>query len=196
MQSHENNHKEKLRQETTELVEALRRGDSQAFNKLVLLHQTRIYNLALNYLKVPEEAKDVTQDIFVTVFRSFSSLRDDTKFSAWIYQVAINHCRNRLKQLQRRGFFSSRSIDDPEQPIHLSREDSPDKDFEQEERVRIVRTAIAAMPEAEKEVLIMRDLQEMTYEEISDILEVPLGTVKSKLNRARHALKIKIKHLL
>ena len=191
---HQDNNKKKLRQETTELVKALRKGDSQSFNRLVMLYQSNIYNLALNYLKVPEEAKDITQDIFVTVYRSLSTLRDDSKFSAWLYQIATNHCRNRLKKLQKRGFFTSRSIDDPDQPIHLSNDDSPEKQIEQEDRSRIVRTAIAAMPEAEKEVLIMRDLQEMTYEEISEVLGVPLGTVKSKLNRARNALKNKIKY--
>ncbi|MCK5233050.1 MAG: sigma-70 family RNA polymerase sigma factor [Desulfobulbaceae bacterium] len=190
-----NNHKEKLRQETAELVKALRKGDSQPFNRLVMLYQTGIYNLALNYLKVPEEAKDITQDIFITAYRSLSMLRDDSKFSAWLYQIAVNHCRNRLKKLQRRGFFTSRSLDNPEQPIYLSNDDSPERQIEQKDRTRIVRKAIAAMPEAEKEVLIMRDLQEMTYEEISEVLGVPLGTVKSKLNRARNALKNKIKHL-
>ena len=191
---HQDNNKKKLRQETTELVKALRKGDSQSFNRLVMLYQSNIYNLALNYLKVPEEAKDITQDIFVTVYRSLSTLRDDSKFSAWLYQIATNHCRNRLKKLQKRGFFTSRSIDDPDHPIYLSNDDSPEKQIEQEDRSRIVRTAIAAMPETEKEVLIMRDLQEMTYEEISEVLGVPLGTVKSKLNRARNALKNKIKY--
>ncbi|MCK5322948.1 MAG: sigma-70 family RNA polymerase sigma factor [Desulfobulbaceae bacterium] len=191
---HQDNNKKKLGQETTELVKALRKGDSQPFNRLVMLYQGNIYNMALNYLKVPEEAKDITQDIFITAYRSLSTLRDDSKFSAWLYQIAANHCRNRLKKLRKRGFFTSRSIDDPEQPIHLSNNDSPEKRIEQEDRSRIVRTAIAAMPEAEKEVLIMRDLQEMTYEEISEVLGVPLGTVKSKLNRARNALKNKIKH--
>lgn len=195
MSCQKNNHKEKLRQETAELVKALRKGDSQPFNRLVMLYQTGIYNLALNYLKVPEEAKDITQDIFITAYRSLSSLRDDSKFSAWLYQIAVNHCRNRLKKLQRKGFFASRSLDNPEQPIHLSNDDSPERLIEQEDRTRIVRKAIAAMPEAEKEVLIMRDLQEMTYGEISEVLGVPLGTVKSKLNRARNALKNKIKHL-
>jgi len=191
---HQDNNKKKLRQETTELVNALRKGDSQPFNRLVMLYQGNIYNLALNYLKVPEEAKDITQDIFITAYRSISTLRDDSKFSAWLYQIATNHCRNRLKKLRKRGFFTSRSIDDPDHPIHLSNDDSPEERIEQEDRSRIVRTAIAAMPAAEKEVLIMRDLQEMTYEEISEVLGVPLGTVKSKLNRARNALKNKIKH--
>jgi len=95
----ENNHKEKLRQETAELVKAVRKGDSQRFNRLVILYQTGIYNLALNYLKLPEEAKDITQDIFITAYRSLSRLRDDSKFSAWLYQIAVNHCRNRLKKL-------------------------------------------------------------------------------------------------
>ncbi len=180
---------------TTELVLACQAGDKQAFNRLVLLYQTRIYNLALNYVKTPEEAKDLAQDIFVTAYRSLPSLREATKFSAWLNQLTINHCRNRYRKLQRRGYFTSTSTDDIVVPALLST-DTPEGNLERDERISLVRTAIAALPEAEKEIIILRDLQDLSYEEISATLELPLGTVKSKLNRARHTLKNKIKHLL
>ena len=181
--------------ETVELVLACQAGDRQAFNRLVLLYQTRIYNLALNYVKTPEEAKDLTQDIFVTAYRSLPSLREAQKFSAWLNQVALNHCRNRYRKLQRRGYFTSTSTDDIIVPELLST-DNPEQNLERYERIQLVRTAIASLPETEKEILVLRDLQDLTYEEISETLELPLGTVKSKLNRARHALKNKIKHIL
>lgn len=180
-------------QNITELVRALRQGNTQAFNRLVTSYQTKIYNLALNYVKQEEEAKDLTQDIFVTVYRSISKLRDETKFVAWLYQVAINHCRNRYKKLQRRGYFNSQSIDDEESPLQLSGNDSPEKNLEQNRTIKLVRQAIAAMPKSEKEILLLRDIQELSYDEISAILNVPLGTVKSKLNRARSALKDRLK---
>ncbi|MDH4322376.1 MAG: sigma-70 family RNA polymerase sigma factor [Desulfobulbaceae bacterium] len=178
-----------------ELVLACQAGEKQAFNRLVLLHQTRIYNLALNYVKTPEEAKDLAQDIFVTAYRALPSLREAEKFSAWLNQLAMNHCRNRYRKLQRRGYFTSTSTDDIIVP-ELIATNSPDRLLERDERDNLVRTVIAAMPAAEKEIIILRDLQELSYEEISETLGVPLGTVKSKLNRARHTFKNKIKHLL
>lgn len=190
-------HNEKMgEQNITELVRALRQGDTQAFNRLVTSYQTKIYNLAFNYVKQEEEAKDLTQDIFVTIYRSISKLRDETKFVAWLYQVAINHCRNRYKKLQRRGYFNSQSIDDEDSPIQLSGGDSPEKNLEQNRTIELVRQTIADMPKSEKEVLLLRDIQELSYDEISAILDVPLGTVKSKLNRARSALKDRLKDII
>ncbi len=181
--------------DTAELVRAWRGGDPQAFNRLVLLYQSRIYNLALNYVKTNEEAKDLAQDIFVTVFKSLPNLRDENKFSAWLHQLALNHCRNRYRKLRRRGYFNSTSVDD-DFGAELAAPDDPSRNLEQKERNALVRATIAAMPEAEKEILILRDLQELSYEEISETLGVPLGTVKSKLNRARLTFKNRIKHLL
>ncbi|MDH3359967.1 MAG: sigma-70 family RNA polymerase sigma factor [Desulfobulbaceae bacterium] len=181
--------------ETIELVMACQAGNRQAFNRLVVLYQTRIYNLALNYVKTPEEANDLVQDIFVTTYRSLPSLREPPKFSAWLNQLALNHCRNRYRKLQRSGFFTSTSTDDIIVPELLS-SDTPEHNMERDERIKMVRKVIASMPETEKEIIILRDLQELSYEEISDTLGLPLGTVKSKLNRARHTFKNKIKHLL
>lgn len=183
-------------QEPAELARAFRQGDTQAFDKIVECYQTKIYNLAFNYVKQSEEAKDLTQDIFITIYQSISKLRDETKFSAWLYQVAINHCRNRYKKLQRKGFFNSRSINDPESPLQLSSGQSTEKEFERKNTIKMVRTAIAAMPKGEKEVLLLRDIQELSYEEVSVILNIPLGTVKSRLSRARTALKDKLKVMI
>jgi len=181
--------------ETVALIRAWRNGDMQAFNRLVTLYQVRIYNLALNYVKSSEEAKDLAQDIFITVYRSLPNLRDETKFSAWLHQLALNHCRNRYRKLRRRGYFNSDSVDDCFGP-ELASPDNPSRELEQKERDRLVRATIAAMPEAEKEIIMLRDLQELSYEEISEALELPLGTVKSKLNRARNTFKNRIKNLL
>ncbi|MDA3971755.1 MAG: sigma-70 family RNA polymerase sigma factor [Desulfobulbaceae bacterium] len=181
--------------ETTELVRAVLGGDKQSFNRLVILYQARIYNLAYNYVKTEEEAKDVAQDVFVTAYRALPKLRDDTKFGAWLYQIGINHCRNRYKKLKRRGYFTNKSIDNEDDPVHLEGGDSPEQKLEQQRTIKLVRNAIAQMSESEKEVLMLRDLQGLPYDEISEILDVPLGTVKSKLNRARLNLKNKLKQI-
>ncbi|MDG4474593.1 RNA polymerase sigma factor [Thiovibrio frasassiensis] len=183
-------------QEVAELVRAFRQGEQQAFNRLVTLYQKKIYNLALGYVKQEDEAKDLAQDIFVTVFRQIDKLKDESKFGAWLYQLALNHCRNRYQKLRRRGFFSNQSLDDPDTGLHLSSGTTPEKEYEQQNTVRLVREAIASLAPAEKEVILLRDLQELSYEEISEILALPMGTVKSKLNRARLALKKRLKHHL
>lgn len=178
------------------LVRALREGNDEAFSRLVRIYQARIWNLTRAYVKDEEEAKDLTQDIFVTAYRSLGHLRDDAKFGGWLYQLALNHCRNRYKRLKRRGFFSNLSLDDPDHPIPLSQGDSPERQYERRNTAEAVRSAIAAMSATEKEILLLRDLQELSYEEISAILEIPLGTVKSKLNRARLALKERLRKRL
>jgi RNA polymerase sigma-70 factor (ECF subfamily) len=184
-----------LADDTTELVKAFRRGDIQAFNRLVFLYQTKIYNLCLNYVKAPEEAKDLAQDIFVTAYKALPKLREEAKFAAWLYQIAVNHCRNRYKRLSRRGFFSNRSLDDPDTYLQVTGDESPENKLEKNDVIHFVRETINTLNEAEREILILRDLQELSYEEISTILEIPLGTVKSKLNRARSSLKDKLKKI-
>lgn len=185
--------KDELKTDTEQLVQDFLDGDAQAFNRLVLLYQTKIYNLALNYVKSPEEAKDLAQDIFVTVYRSLPKLREKEKFSSWLYQIAINHCRNRYKKLSRRGYFSNISLDDEESFLQIAGDEGPEKILQRQNTINLVRSTIDSMAEAEKEIILLRDIQELAYEEISEILHIPLGTVKSKLNRARTSLKDRLK---
>ena len=188
--------RDELRQKTTELVRSFRAGRKDAFDRLVELYQNKIYTLTLNYVKQTEEARDLTQDIFVTVFRALPTLKDDSKFSPWLYQIAVNHCRNRYKKLQRRGFFSSYSLDDPESPLQIESADQPDDLAERKNIMKVILDTIDTMTESEKEILYLRDIQDLAYDEISSILDIPLGTVKSKLNRARNSLKNKLKNIL
>ncbi len=176
-----------------ELVEAVLGGDKQAFNQLVHRYQSGIYNLTLNYLKQSEEALDLTQDIFVTAYRSLGSLKDVKKFKPWLYQIAVNQCRNRYRKLKRRGFFSSQSIDDPDCYLQLTAEDNPEENVLKKNLIGIMQSTISAMPHHEKEILLLRDIQGLSYEEVSKTLDLPIGTVKSKLNRARTSLKNRLK---
>ena len=181
--------------ETTTLVRAVLQGDKQAFNRLVLLYQNRIYNLAFNYVKNDEEAKDLAQDVFVTAYKALPKLRDDTKFGAWLYQIGLNHCRNRYKRLKRRGYFTNKSLDDDNSSLQIAGGETPEKEVEQQRIINLVRDTIATMNESEKEILMLRDLQGLPYDEIGEILDIPLGTVKSKLSRARTSLKNKLKRI-
>lgn len=185
--------KNELNTDIQQLVQDFLDGDVQAFNRLVMLFQTKIYNLALNYVKNQEEAKDLAQDIFVTVYRSLPKLREKEKFTSWLYQIAVNHCRNRYKKLSRRGYFNNISLDDEESFLQIPGDEGPEKTLQRQNTINLVRSTIDSMAETEKEIIILRDVQELSYEEISDILQIPLGTVKSKLNRARNSLKDRLK---
>lgn len=180
-------------EEIANLVRALRAGDRYAFSRLVQLHQARIYNLALGYVKQEDEARDLVQDIFLTVFRRINALNDESKFSAWLYQLALNHCRNRYRSLSRRGFFSSLPVDDPGMEALLRSEATPENHLESRQVETLVREAVASLPPSEREIILLRDMQDLSYEEIGEILAIPLGTVKSKLNRARLALANRLK---
>ncbi len=187
--------KEELKQETEKLVQEFLDGNTQAFNRLVLLYQTKIYHLALNFVKSTVEAEDLAQDVFITVYRALPRLREKSKFSSWLYQIAINHCRNRYKKLNRRGFFNSISLDDDETYIQVKSDGNPEKSLQRQDTIKLVRSTIDSMGKAEREIILLRDLQELSYDEISDILDIPLGTVKSKLNRARTSLKDRLKKI-
>ncbi len=187
--------KEELKKETTELVNAFLDGDAQAYNRLVLLYQNKIFNLAFNYVKTSEEAKDIAQDVFVTAYKALPKLRERSKFSSWLYQIAVNHCRNRYKKLSRQGYFTNRSLDDPDSYLQVGDDNTPEKDLQKQDTIKLVRAGIDSLGEAEKEILLLRDLQELSYDEISGILKIPLGTVKSKLNRARLSLKDRLKKI-
>jgi RNA polymerase sigma-70 factor, ECF subfamily len=175
-------------------------GDDRAFTELVCFYQRRVYNLALSYLRVPEEAQEVTQEIFIKVFRSLKGFRGEAKFSTWLYAVAINHCRNRLKYLHRRHYFSAESFDPPADPgddsapkQYASAEpDQKDRVYEREVR-QAVRGAIGDLGEDHREAIILRDLQGLSYEEIAEITGEAIGTVKSRIHRARLELAHRLK---
>ncbi|MEW6426727.1 MAG: sigma-70 family RNA polymerase sigma factor [Thermodesulfobacteriota bacterium] len=176
------------------LLVSFRQGNKSAFDRLVLLFQNKIYTLALNYVKQTEEARDLTQEIFITAYRALPQLKEDSKFTAWLYQIAVNHCRNRYKRLKRQGYFISQSLDDQDAPLHLPSADATEKNAEHRDMLKVVMETMASMSETEQEILQLRDIQHLSYEEISEALDLPLGTVKSKLNRARTRLKDKLKH--
>jgi len=175
-------------------IERFLAGDDRAFEELVYRYQRRIFNLTLRFLRVPQEAEEVTQEIFVKVFGSLGDFRGEAKFSTWLYMVAANHCKNRLKYLKRRHYFDKDSLDRPtdddDAPVRQYASDDPDP----AERVRsaqlqrVVRDAIDRLADDHREAVVLRDLQGLSYEEIAEITGQAVGTVKSRIHRARAEL--------
>ena len=176
-----------------ELVERLKKRDEAAFVELIKLYEKRIFQLVLRMLSDRGEAEDVAQDVFLTVFKSIDSFRGDSKLSTWLYRIATNHCKNRIKYLDRRARGKKTELDDLSEAERLesvtmsasSQVARPDQQAEANQMERIMRHAIGELDEDQRELVILRDVENLSYEEIQEITGLPEGTVKSRLHRAR-----------
>ncbi|MCU0596091.1 MAG: sigma-70 family RNA polymerase sigma factor [Desulfobacterota bacterium] len=182
--------------EDVKAVLLCQKGDVDAFEILVERHQKRMLNVAYRMLGDYDEACDVVQEAFFAAYRAIRSFRREAKFSTWLYGIVVNHARNRIKQAQSRSRHETRSIDDPVElkEGRLQREvsDCGESAVEQLEKKEIearVQECIGALETEYREVLVLRDIQGFSYDEIGELLKLPDGTVKSRLFRARAAMK-------
>lgn len=184
-------------------IERLKRHDERAFLELVQIYQARVYKLVLRMLGRREEAEDMAQEVFVQVFKAVSTFRADSKLSTWIYRIAINVCKNRIKYLSRRKNDAQDEYDSSEEHVDLelshgtvSQLSRPDQLVEGYQLERIVERAIAELEPDFREILVLRDIEDLSYEELSAITGLPDGTVKSRLHRARSMLKSAVERRL
>ena len=179
-----------------ELIGRARNGDGDAFGTLMKRHESMIFNAVMGMVRNTEDARDITQDAFFKAYRSLKSFRGDCKFSSWVYRIAVNAAKDFLRSESRRPHISldaDTEDDDGEgQPMQIA-DDSPAADpqasAEASETQRIVRAALARLSDNHREILILRDIEGYSYEEIADMLGLELGTVKSRINRARIAMR-------
>lgn len=174
-----------------ELVAKSLEGDSVAFGDLVTRYNARIFAVAFRILGDRAEAEDLTQDVFITLHKNLGQFRGDSKLSTWIYRVTKNRCLNRLKFLQRRHVGRHRDIADPVVESAISTRHAsvdPTDKISNEELRAVLEEHLLMLPEEQRVLVVLRDLEDQSYEEISTITELPLGTVKSRLHRARLAL--------
>jgi len=179
-----------------EVIENCKAGDEKAFTEIVLHRQKRVFNIAYRMLGNSEEAKDLAQEVFISVFESIKDLKEEIKFDAWLTQITLNHCRNRWKYLKRRQYFSSDSLDDPIETEDGSMpraitdpSDNPEILLEKKMIRQLIQRGLLELKEDQRELLVLRDLQGFSYEEMGETLGLPEGTIKSKLHRARMDLK-------
>lgn len=184
-----------------ELIERTLNGDNAAFDKLVFKYQDRIFNAAFRMLGSYEEAKDASQEAFVNAYRSLSNFRRESSFYTYLYQILINLCKNRLKRLSRESKFVS--VDNPipteEGEMHLEIADNtncPREALDKRDKEAKIQEAINSLDEEHKAVVVMRDIEGSSYEEIAQALELNIGTIKSRLHRARLQLKEKLKDVI
>jgi RNA polymerase sigma-70 factor (ECF subfamily) len=179
-----------------EVIEGCKAGDEKAFSEIVLTYQKKVYNIAFRMLGNREEAKELSQEVFLTVLESIKDLKEAVKFESWLTQVTLNHCRNRWKYLKRRQYFKTDSLDDPieTEDGEMERQvfdpsDNPETHFEKKMIRQFVQRGLMKLKEDQREMIVLRDLQGYSYEEIGRLLSLPEGTIKSRLHRARMDLK-------
>ena len=182
------------------LLKRLRARDERAFRELIAAHRDRVYNITYRMLGNRAEAEDVAQEVFITVFKTIDTFREEAKFSTWLYRVAVNHSKNRIKYLSRR---QDRNKDELDETVHgeatstngaigTPRPSTPDRALEGAQMEKVLQEAIATLDEEQRTVVILRDVEDLSIEEICEITGLPDGTVKSRLHRARLVLRKKL----
>lgn len=177
------------------LVDLCRQGDPQAFSRLVSLHEGMVYNLAARLLGDTEEAKDLSQDVFLQVYRTLGRFEGRSSLRTWIYRIVVNQCRNRQRWWRRRRRDRSCGLDDLSSAEQArvaaasTRREGPHEEMERRERARRVQAALDALSFEHRAVLLLREVEELSCEEVAAALGLPEGTVKSRLSRARESLR-------
>ncbi len=169
-----------------ECVRKLQRGETDAFETLIRRHQKTIFNLAYRMLGDYDEAAEISQETFLSAYRAIGNFRGDANFSTWLYRIALNHATTRRKSLNTR---QQRSVPMENSEPASDPNPGPPESMEKKEIRQRVQQALNRLEPDDAAVILLRDLQDVPYEEVARVLEVPIGTVKSRLHRARQALK-------
>jgi RNA polymerase sigma-70 factor (ECF subfamily) len=180
------------------LVKRVQQGDRSAFDLLVIKYQHRILKLVMRYVRDPSEAMDVAQEAFLKAYRAAPSFRGDSAFYTWLYRIAINTAKNHLVSASRRSAHYDVDLQDPELESlpRLQETDTPEGLALTEEIRVAVEKAISDLPEDLRTAILLREMEGMSYEEIAQTMECPVGTVRSRIFRAREAIDKNIRPLM
>lgn len=175
------------------LLERSKAGDVAAFETLIEAYQKKIFNLAFRMIGNYDDAGDLAQEALIRVYKSIAGFKEQSSFSTWVYRITTNVCLDEIRKRKNKKVLSldeEIQVEDGEMQRQIESDDPlPDEVFEREELRQIINKAIETLPEEQRTVIMLRDLQGLSYDEIADILDCPGGTVKSRINRARQALK-------
>jgi RNA polymerase sigma-70 factor (ECF subfamily) len=182
-----------------QLVRRVQAGDKTAFNLLVLKYQHRVLKLVGRFVNDAAEAEDVAQEAFLKAYRALASFRGDSAFYTWLYRIAINTAKNALVSQRRRPVDFDLDLQDPEQydrQAKLKDVDTPEGVLLTQEIREVVEKAMEQLPEDLRTAIVLRELEGLSYEEIAEAMDCPVGTVRSRIFRAREAIDKKLKPLL
>jgi RNA polymerase sigma-70 factor (ECF subfamily) len=167
-------------------VQRIQHGELDAFEVLVRRHEKTIFNLVYRMLGNYEDAAEVSQEVFLSAYRAIGQFRGDANFSTWLYRIALNHATSRRRSLNSRQYRTT-AIEDME--LIRDSQLGPAEILEKKEMQERVQLALNKLEPEDATVILLRDLQDVPYDEVARMLEIPVGTVKSRLHRARQALK-------
>lgn len=179
-----------------DLIERFQKGDLYAFDLIVKRYKDQLLNFVYRFVGNQEEAEDIVQETFLRVYRKRRAYKRIAKFSTWIYTIAGNLARTELRRRKRRKLFSISDLGFEDRDYEISDERStPESEVDGVIKEEIIQREINKLSPKFRQVIILRDVQELSYEEISKIIKVPIGTVKSRVNRGRLKLQNRLKHL-
>ena len=182
-----------------QLVERVQKGDKAAFDLLVRKYQHRVLKLVSRFVNDAAEAEDVAQEAFLKAYRALPAFRGDSAFYTWLYRIAINTAKNTLVSNRRRPVDFDLDLQDPEQhdrQARLKEADTPEGVLLTDEIRNVVEDALEQLPEDLRKAIVLRELEGLSYEEIAEAMDCPVGTVRSRIFRAREAIDKKLKPLL
>lgn len=177
-----------------ELIKKCKKGNREAFDKLFEMYQQQVINIAYSMLSDREDALDAAQEVFVRVYRNIKSFKEQSSFTTWLYRITSNVCSDMLRKRQRSAkVISINQMSDENKDIDIpDTSPTPEDNVFMNERQRLVRQAIDELREEYRVVITLCDIEDMNYDDIAEMLNLPKGTVKSRINRARAALKKKL----
>lgn len=176
-----------------QLVEIAVSENPEAFGEIVNRWERKIFALCYGMLQREDEAKDAAQEAFISAYKNLPKFRGDAKVSSWLHRIAVNQCLTKKRREKTRSeTFIDEEKNEEERYFVASANHSPSKVFEQTERTNTIRTAVNSLPPDLKQIVVMKEFEELTFQEISDALELPLSTVKSRLYTALKQLRMKL----
>ena len=184
------------------LVERTVAGDQKAFELLVIKYQKRIQRLIGRMVRDVDLVEDIAQETFIRAYRALAQFRGEAQFYTWLYRIAVNTAKKALMDLKRNPTISENSFksddDDETSPVEneLTSSETPDAVLASKEIAQIINTALEALPEELRQAITLREIEGLSYEEISEAMNCPIGTVRSRIFRAREAISQKVKPLL
>ena len=183
-----------------QLVERAQRGDKRAFDLLVSKYQRKLARLLSRFIRDPAEIEDVTQEAFVKAYRALPSFRGDSAFYTWLYRIGINTAKNYLVAMGRRAptttEFDSEEAETFEDADHLRDVNTPEAELMSKQIAQTVNDSMAALPYELRTAITLREIEGLSYEEIATIMNCPIGTVRSRIFRAREAIAANLRPLL
>jgi RNA polymerase sigma-70 factor (ECF subfamily) len=184
--------------ENDQLIRAVLAGNERAFDELVRLHQRFVFNLCYRLLGDYDDADDCAQEVFIKVYKSLDGFRFESDFKTWLYRIAVNTCKNRFRSLeyrvgQKKVRLDMQDEEDGQQVELPDHNQSPAVDLKRKEIGRLIQAAVNKLPTDQRLVVVLRDMEGRSYEEIIEITGLKLGTLKSKLSRARLRLRESLK---